>query len=206
MQMEQDNQPGQKDNSEHEEEQKSHHMQHQDKRSQTGPASTASKNREITAYFSSINKAHQAAQRISDHASQIHVDKVPMQKLRENLHSAQEGISVVNIGALAWFGLIFGLIVGAVLGSIVYSNRIAFPGTAQALSAGSVAVSFLWAGVLGSIGWLIGALIHLLRTSKNKAAPELRAVVSEDARPEVEKVLFDLGALNVLVTGGSKHS
>lgn len=55
-------------------------------------------------------------------------------------------------------------------------------------------------------GLLIGALIHLLRTSKNKAAPELRAVVSEDARPEVEKILFDVGALNVLITGGSKHS
>lgn len=205
MQMGQDNQPGHRDNSEYEEEQ-SHHMQHQDKQSKTGQASTANKNKEITAYFSSLNKAQQAAQRISDHASQIRVDKVPTQKLRENLDSAQAGVSVVNIGAPAWLGLVFGLIVGAVLGLLIYSNRVAFPGSAQGLSAGSVAVSFLWAGVLGSIGWLIGALIHLLRTSRNEAGTELRAIVSEDARSEVENILFDAGAWNVLVAGEASYT
>ena len=98
------------------------------------------------------------------------------------------------------------MIAGAVLGLLIYSNRVAFPGSAPGLSAGPVAVSFLWAGVLGSIGWLIGALIQLLRTSTKKAVSELRAVISEDARSEVEKILFDVGALNVLVTGGLKHS
>lgn len=162
--------------------------------------------REIIAYFSSLNQAHRAAERIRIQVQSVHVVEISEQRLHETLNSAQAGISVADIGIPAWFGVGFGLIAGAILGLLVYSNRIALPGIAPALSAGPVAVSFLLAGTLGSIGWLTGALVHLLRIFARKTMPEVRAIVSDDIRPEVEKMLLNAGALDVLVTSGVEHT
>lgn len=184
-------------------------MEHHGQQSHGQAAKTDTQNaqhREIIAYFSNVNQAQQAANSISSHVRSVHVDEVPAERLREGLHSAKEGISVVEIGIPAWLGLALGLMAGAILGTLVYSNEIALPGIASALSAGHVAVSFLLAGVLGSIGWLIGALVSLLRISTKKTVPEVRTVISENNRPEVEKMLLSAGALDVLAANGAEHA
>ena len=82
MQKLQDNSPGQKNNSEHAGEQ-NQHVHHQDQQGHDSQATEANaqnaQDKEIAAYFSSLNDAQQAAQRLSSHASQMCVDKVPMQ-------------------------------------------------------------------------------------------------------------------------------
>ena len=209
MQEWQDEQPGQKDKSEDHEGQSPHLEQHR-QHSQDGQTVKTGvqdvKEQRIIAYFSSLTQAQRAAQKISSRALYVHINEISVQRMHEKLNSEQEGISIAEIGVPAWLGLSFGLIAGAILGMLIYSNKLALPGTAHALSAGPVAVSFLWAGVLGSIGWLVGALVHLLRTSKRKTIPELRAVVPKDARSEIEKTLLDIGAWNVLAASGAEHA
>lgn len=185
-------------------------MDHREQENQHGKAvktdTQSVQDQEIIAYFSSLKQAQRAANSISGQAQNVLVEEVPMDRLHEKLNSAQAGISVAKIGVPAWLGLALGLVAGIILGMFVYSNRITLPGITLALSAGPVAVSFLLAGVLGSIGWFAGTLVHLLRVLTRKTMHEVRAIVSDNARSEVERKLLSAGALDVLVAGSPEHT
>ncbi|MCI0580229.1 MAG: hypothetical protein L0332_18415 [Chloroflexi bacterium] len=60
------------------------------------------------------------------------------------------------------------------------------------------------AGILGALGWFIGAAVPLLQTPGPTPADELRLRVSEDELPYVEGELVDAGTIEVLVTGNGQ--
>jgi uncharacterized membrane protein len=121
------------------------------------------------------------------------------------MKAAPEGVSTVEIGGRAWAGLLLGISLGAILGTLIYANRIIVAGMAPALSAGPVALAFLGAGVFGAVGWLIGAVMHLYRTPQAAPAYELRAIVPEEARADVEQRLVGEGAAEVMVLEQGDH-
>ena len=114
--------------------------------------------------------------------------------------SAQMGVTMVEIGLLAWVGLALGAIVGVVVGILIYSGRIALPGVALALASGAVASVVFIASLSAIAGALIGALLHLFRAPAPAPGHEVRVVV-EDARADVQQRLVNAGALDVLVPG-----
>ena len=128
-----------------------------------------------------------------------HTEEVSPQHVHEEAMSAQMGVTTVEIGLFTWAGLALGAIAGAVVGILLYLGRITLPGVAPALASGAVASVFFSASLFAIAGALIGALVHLFRAP----APghELHAIVSEDTRPEVEQMLINAGALDVLVLG-----
>lgn len=166
-----------------------------------GEATTAE--RAVIAHFPTADRARQAEHLVAPQAKSVHVRDVSEPQMQEELEAAHEGVSTVVIGWPAWAGLLLGAAVGTVVGALVYANRLVVAGIAPALSAGPVAVSFLGAGILGAFGWLIGALVHLFRTPRAmpEGAYEIRAVVSDDARADVERQLVEAGAADVLVMG-----
>ncbi len=158
---------------------------------------------ELIAHFPGETQAQYAAQVVADQAESVHVEEVTVEQVHQELAMAQAGVSVVEVGTSAWVGLALGLLAGAILGALVYMDRIALPGLAPALSAGPVAVSFLGAGLLGALGWFVGAMLHLFGTPGSLPRHELRAAVPEEVLPEVEQTLVDAGALEVLGSGDS---
>ncbi len=160
-------------------------------------AGTAVKEYEVVAQFPSDTQARRAEQVIHDHAKSTTVQ--PIESHKGEAEQAEMGVSAVEIGMLAWIGLVVGIVIGAVLGWLVFAGTITLPGIAPALGAGVSAIIFLGAGILGSVGWLTGALIHLLRNSTVFPQRELRAVVEEDQWQQVGESLVDAGAVNVLV-------
>lgn len=111
---------------------------------------------------------------------------------------ADEGFAVVRIDVGAWIGLLIGVTVGFVLGTLLWNGQIAFAPLAPALSAGRTAVPVLFAGILGAVGWLFGALLPLARER-----PVVDAVVRLPAASKdvaiVARQLIDLGAQRVRV-------
>ena len=158
-------------------------------------AGTAVKEYEVVAQFPSDTQARRAEHVIHDHVRSTTLQPV----YKVELEDAAMGVLAVEIGMLAWIGLAVGIVIGAVLGWLVFAGTITLPGIAPALGAGVSAVIFLGAGILGSVGWLIGALIHLFRNSTVSPQRELRAVVEEDQWQQVGESLVDAGAVNVLV-------
>lgn len=164
-------------------------------------SSGANRNCALIAHFPSETQAQHAAQMVADQAEAVHIEEVSAEQAHQELTTAQTGVSVVEIGAPAWIGLTLGLLAGVILGTLVYMDRIALLGLAPALSAGPVAVSFLGAGLLGALGWFVGAVLHVFGAPGSLPRHELRAAVPEAALPEVEQALVDAGALEVLVSG-----
>lgn len=156
---------------------------------------------EIIAHFLTEAQAQQAAEVVANQVESTHIEEVSSEQAQQELTAAQTGLSVVEIGLPAWVGLALGLLIGAILGALIYRGSIALPGLASALSAGPVAVSFLGAGLLGALGWFIGAMLHLFGTPGPSPRHELRAAVSEETLPEVEQTLVDAGALEVMASG-----
>ncbi|WP_315791214.1 hypothetical protein [Fischerella sp. JS2] len=74
------------------------------------------------------------------------------------------------------------------------------------MSAGLVAVIFLWAGIFACIGWLIGTLILLFRTPSSGSSYEVRATVSQDTLVNVERELAQAGALDILSFTDGRYS
>lgn len=172
-------------------------MEH-DHKGQHGDGASA---RHIVAHFPTESQAREAERRIAPSAASVDVSAVDAERVREEFHQAHEGISTVEIGVPAWIGLLIGALIGALLGALVYANRLTIADLAPALSAGPVATAFLGAGVLGTLGWLLGALLHLLQAPRPAHLQELRTSVDEDPRPEVQEKLAEAGALEVLVEG-----
>lgn len=163
-------------------------------------AETAVKEYEVVAQFSSDTQARRAEHAIHDHAKSTTLE--PAENHKVDAEEAKMGVSTVEIGVFAWIGLALGIVTGVVVGWLVFAGTITLPGIAPALGAGVSAVTFLGAGILGSVGWLIGALIHLFRNATTLPQHELRAVVQEDSWQQVGESLVDAGAVNVLVPNG----
>ncbi|GIK37078.1 MAG: hypothetical protein KJ077_02025 [Anaerolineae bacterium] len=176
-------------------------MKHEHHQSNGKNSDGAARNCALIAHFPSETQAQHAAQVLADQAESIQVEEISSQQAQQELTTAPTGVSVVEIGPLAWIGLALGLLVGAVLGALVYLDRIALAGLAPALSAGPVAVSFLGAGLLGALGWFVGAVLHVFGAPESLPRHELRAAVPEEALPEVEQALVEAGAMEVLVSG-----
>lgn len=177
-------------------EQRNTQAQHKDHSTNGG---TVAKQHKLMAHFPSATQAHQAAHTIDERVVSAQVTEVPPERVHEEVISAQMGVTTVAIGLETWVGLVLGALVGVVVGILVYSGRIALPGVAPALASGAVASVVFSASLFAIAGALSGALLHLFRAS----APnhELHTTVSEDARPDVEQMLVDAGALDVLVLG-----
>ena len=156
---------------------------------------------EVVAHFPTAAQARQAAQAVDDQVVSTHIEEVSHAQIHQEAMSAQMGVSTVEIGLPAWIGLALGALVGVVVGILIYSGRIALPAVAPALASGAVATVFLSASLFAIVGALIGALLRLFRAPALAPGHEVRAVVEEDALQEVEQLLVDAGALDVLVPG-----
>ncbi len=154
---------------------------------------------EIVAQYPSHTQAQQAEQAIRDQVISTHVEMTDT-PLEAELENAHMGVSTVEIGTLAWMGLAGGLVLGAVLGVLVFAGTITLPGIAPALGAGVTAVVALGAGILGVVGWFIGALVHLFRTSTASGLHDLHAVVDENKWQQVGQTLVGTDALSVHVS------
>jgi len=166
---------------------------------------TAVKEVEVVAQFPSDRQAQHAEQAIHDQAKSTTIQPGDSHAAPEP-EEAEMGISTVEIGWFAWLGLVAGIVIGGVLGWSVFIGAITLPGVASAMGAGATAVIFLGAGILGSVGWFIGALIHLFRDPNAPQQHELHAVVPEGEWQQVGEAMVDAGAVNVLVPGNQHHN
>ncbi|WP_036488411.1 hypothetical protein [Myxosarcina sp. GI1] len=155
--------------------------------------------RTIVAYFDRQSQAQRIAKRLSDDTTSVRVERVSGKQVKRVLANAQAGVSVVEIGNLAWAGLIIGSILGAFWGAFTFSGRIPLLGIiAPTLSGGLVVVIFLWAGIFACIGWLIGALIRLFQSSSSGSKYEVRVTLPQYRLKEVERMLARAEALSVI--------
>lgn len=144
----------------------------------------------VLAYFNRQSQAQRIAKRLSDDTTSVRVEKVSGKRAKKAIAEAGAGVSVVEIGNLAWWGLIIGSVLGAFWGAFTFSGRIPIPGIiAPTLSGGLVVVIFLWAGIFACIGWLIGALIRLFQSSSSASKYELRVTLPPYRIIEVERML-----------------
>lgn len=160
--------------------------------------------RELMAHFPSQTQAEHAVEMLADRATTLHVKTLAAPEMQQERMRAEAGVSTVEIDKLAWLGFAIGIIFGAILGALIYADQIAIPGLARALSGGRVAASFLGAGILGALGWLLGAAIPLLSKPRAEPIPELCARVEQEKLDEVEQILVDAGAYEVLVSGNGE--
>ena len=168
------------------------------------PAKNGAEERHLVAHFTSASHAEQALRSLDGS-----IDSPKITSHEESAFqpaSAAMGISTVEIGTSDWLGLAIGIVIGAVLGFLVYTGRLIVPGVAPALSAGPVAVIVLGAGILGSIGWLIEAVIHLARTADQSTQSELHLTVPADKWSDVGEQLVDAGAMDVFIPDNEKPS
>ncbi|KPV54963.1 hypothetical protein SE17_00470 [Kouleothrix aurantiaca] len=170
-------------------------------RQEHGTRGEATATQEIVAHFPTAAQARQAAQAVDDQVVSTHIEEVSHNQVHQEAISAQMGVTTVEIGLETWVGLALGALAGVVVGILIYSGRIALPAVAPALASGAVASVVFSASLLAIAGALIGALLHLFRAPAPAPGHELHAVVSEDARPDVEQMLVNVGALDVLVLG-----
>ena len=162
--------------------------------------------RQIIAYFSKHSKAQKLAKRISNDTTSVQVERVSGKQTKRAIAEAEAGISVVEIGNLAWAGLIIGSILGAFWGAFTFSGRIAIPGIiTPTLSGGLVVVIFLWAGIFACIGWLVGALIRLFQSSSSASKYEVRVTVPQHRLIEVKRMLARAEALSVIEVENPKE-
>ena len=155
--------------------------------------------RRIVAYFDRQSQAQRLAKRLSDDMTSVRVERVSGKRVKKAIAMAKAGVSVVEIGNLAWWGLIIGSILGAFWGAFTFSGRIPIPGIiAPTLSGGLVVVIFLWAGIFACIGWLIGALIRLFSSSSSASKYEVLITVPYYRLTEVEQMLARAEAISVI--------
>ena len=155
--------------------------------------------RQIVAYFDHESKAQKLAKRLSDNYTSVRIERVSGKQAKRAISEAKSGVSVVEIGNLAWAGLIGGSIIGAFWGAFTFSGRIPIPGIiAPTLSGGLVVVIFLWAGIFACIGWLIGALIRLFQSSSSSSKYQLIITAPEDRFTKIERMLARAEALSVI--------
>lgn len=155
--------------------------------------------RRIVAYFDRQSKAQKLAKRLSDNYTSVRIERVSGKQAKRVISEAKSGVSVVEIGNLAWVGLIVGSIIGAFWGAFTFSGRIPIPGIiAPTLSGGLVVVIFLWAGIFACIGWLIGALIRLFSSSSSASKYELIITAPENRFAKIERMLARAEALSVI--------
>lgn len=155
--------------------------------------------REIIAHFPTERQAREAAEAVG-RAESARIGRISAEQAREEMNGAESGISQVEIGWPAWIGLSVGLIIGGLLGRAIFAGWIALPGMGPMLSAGPAATVFVGAGLLGSLGWLIGALLHLFSGTRAEEEHELRLSVPMEVEPEVERILAGSGASEVLAS------
>ncbi|MGV2827872.1 hypothetical protein [Myxosarcina sp. GI1(2024)] len=155
--------------------------------------------RHIVAYFDHRAKAEKLAKRLSNDTTSVRIERVSDKQARRAIAEAKAGVSVVEIGNLAWAGLIIGSILGAFWGAFTFSGRIPIPGLiAPTLSGGLVVVIFFWAGIFACIAWLLGALIRLFQTSSSGSKYEVRLTLPQQRLVEVERILARAKALSVI--------
>ena len=155
--------------------------------------------RRIVAYFDRQSQAQRLAKRLSDDMTSVRVERVSGKRVKKAIAMAKAGVSVVEIGNLAWWGLIIGSILGAFWGAFTFSGRIPIPGIiAPTLSGGLVVVIFLWAGIFACIGWLIGALIRLFQSSSSASKYELIITAPEVKLIKIERMLARAEALSII--------
>ena len=155
--------------------------------------------RQIVAYFDHESKAQKLAKKLSDNYTSVRIEQVSGKQAKRAISEAKSGVSVVEIGNLAWAGLIGGSIIGAFWGAFTFSGRIPIPGIiAPTLSGGLVVVIFLWAGIFACIGWLIGALIRLFSSSSSASKYEVLITLPQYRLVEVERMLARSEALSVI--------
>ena len=155
--------------------------------------------RRIVAYFERQSQAQKLAKRLSDDTTSVRVERVSGKQAKKAIAEAKAGVSVVEIGNLAWAGLIIGSILGAFWGAFTFSGRIPIPGIiAPTLSGGLVVVIFLWAGIFACIGWLIGALVRLFSSSSSASKYEVSITVPQYRLVEVKRMLARSEALSAI--------
>lgn len=112
--------------------------------------------------------------------------------------AGDEGIAMVRFGTLALAGLLAGCLGGLILGILIWNGQLVLVPFAPTLAAGRTAVPVLLAGILGAIGWLIGALLPLALAHPVTIA--VRAPMISEEVDRLARQLASLGALGLRVT------